>query len=271
MTQDSGRNDDRITIAAIGILSYIVCDLAHEVAGHGMGLLMAGGRSGVLTTTRLIYSHQLPDPQWRLFDLGGPAGNLLWAGACFLAQRAVSAVAPRLRLFLWASVCFSLLWEAGYVIKCGVTGQGDWMALIEGLRPIGFWRAAMLVMGIAFYRGALSVISSELRFVVNPRGSEIHSRVSRLLFALCAAGGLVACFGAIFDPRGRTEMLNSGALSSFGCWVGLLFVPQMYAQRAQQKRGATGPVERSLSVIVLAVIGAVLFIGLLGAGIRISL
>ena len=41
--------DDLISVAAIGILAFISTDIAHEVVGHGIGLLIAGGRSGILT------------------------------------------------------------------------------------------------------------------------------------------------------------------------------------------------------------------------------
>lgn len=54
--------DDLISVAAIGILAFISTDIAHEVVGHGTGLLIAGGRSGILTTTRLIHESQLPNP-----------------------------------------------------------------------------------------------------------------------------------------------------------------------------------------------------------------
>jgi hypothetical protein len=49
------QEDDLISVAAIGILAFICTDIAYEVVGHGIGLLIAGGRSGILTTTRLIY------------------------------------------------------------------------------------------------------------------------------------------------------------------------------------------------------------------------
>jgi hypothetical protein len=115
---------DLISVGAIGILASICTDLAHEVVGHGIGLLIAGGRSRILTTTRLIYAAQLPSPNWRIFDLGGPAGNLIWAGLCFLAQRLIHQTAPKLRLFLGASISFSLFWEFGYLLKCGATRHG---------------------------------------------------------------------------------------------------------------------------------------------------
>jgi hypothetical protein len=53
---------------------------AHEVVERGIGLRIAGGRSGILTTTRLIYESQLPNPNCRIFDIGGPASSTTWVG-----------------------------------------------------------------------------------------------------------------------------------------------------------------------------------------------
>lgn len=189
----------------IGILAFISTDIAHEVVGHGIGLLIACGRSGILTTTRLIYESQLPNPNWRIVDIGEPAGNLIWAGACFLAQRLIRRAAPIMRLFLWASMSFSLFWEFAYLMKCGVTGHGDGMALTEGLTPAWLWRALTFVIGLVLYRGAVSLTSSELHFVVSAKTPLWRSRVVRLLLTLCSAAVLIACAGPIFDPRGRIE------------------------------------------------------------------
>jgi hypothetical protein len=260
--------DDFISVAAIGVLAFISADIAHEVVGHGIGLLIAGGRSGILTTTRLIYESQLPSPNRRIFDIGGPAGNLIWAGICFLAQRSIRRTAPGLRLFLWTSMSFSLFWEFGYLMKCGVTGHGDGMALIEGFTPAWLWRALLCIIGLVLYRGAMSLSSSELHFVLSAATPQWRSRLVRLLLTLCIAGGLIACAGPIFDPRGQIEMLNSGALSSFASWVGLFAVPFLFPLHADQKLVAVTPVRRSIPVIVLAAAASVLFVAILGQGIR---
>jgi hypothetical protein len=224
-----------------------------------------------LTTTRLIYESQLPNPNWRIFDIGGPAGNLIWAGVCFLAQRLIRRAAPIMRLFLWASMSFSLFWEFAYLMKCGVTGHGDGMALTEGLTPAWLWRALTFVIGLVLYRGAVSLTSSELHFVVSAKTPLWRSRIVRLLLILCSAALLIACAGPIFDPRGRIEMLNSGALSSFASWVGLFAVPPLFPLHSDKNVVAVSPVRRSIPVILFAVAASVLFVAILGPGIPFSL
>src|ERR1035437_1978782 len=124
---DARSKDSLVTVAALGALAFIATDVAHEVVGHGLGLLLAGGRAFILTTTRLIYPTQLPAPFWRIFDLAGPIGNLSWAALCLGLQRLIPGAAPRWGLFLWAGSMFALFWEFGYLMKCGVSGQGDAM------------------------------------------------------------------------------------------------------------------------------------------------
>jgi hypothetical protein len=262
--------DDAATVAALGMLAYICTDLAHEVVGHGIGLLLAGGRSGILTTTRLIYASQLPSPNWRVFDLGGPAINLLWAGVCFVAQRLLRREFPRLRLFLWASMCFSFFWEFGYLMKCGVTGHGDWMALIAGLTPDDGWRTALFLFGLSFYWGAIAVASRDLHYMIRSDRPEWRPRLKRILQAVSLSGMFIACAGAIFDPRGRAEIFNSGFLSSFSALIGLWFIPFSFARRADKPIAAAEPVPRSTPLLVFATIAAIWFIVFLGRGIRVS-
>jgi hypothetical protein len=158
--------DSLATVAAIGVLAFVATDVAHEVIGHGIGLLLAGGRAGTLTTTRLIYPAQLPAPLWRIFDLGGPIGNLTWATLCLAMQRLIRPASPGWRLFLWAGATFALFWEFGYLMKCGLSGEGDAMAMIEGLKPSGVWRAMLFLAGLILYGGAIRLLAADLHFVV---------------------------------------------------------------------------------------------------------
>src|SRR5450432_2434844 len=128
--------DDAITVVSIAVIAFIVADIAHEGIGHGSGFFLAGGLSSMLTTTRLIEWVKLGDPQWRIFGLGGPAGNLLFAALGWLGQRLVRGPAVRLRLFFWLVMAFNLFWAFGYLIFSGVTGRGDYMALVEGTKYV---------------------------------------------------------------------------------------------------------------------------------------
>ncbi len=262
--------DSLATVAAIGALAFIVTDLAHEVIGHGIGLLLAGGREGTLTTTRLIYPAQLPAPFWRIFDLAGPIGNLCWTALCLTLQRLIRRPAPRWRLFLWTGAMLGLFWEFGYLMKCGLSGHGDSMALIEGLKPAGIWRALLFLAGLVLYRSAIRLLAAELHFVVHASETEWRPRVRRLLWTLYFATGLTACAGAVLDPRGMGEMLRSGAATSFVACLGLGLVPAFFQRYADKSISRDDFLRWNLPVIGFAVMIFLLFVLVLGPGIHLS-
>jgi hypothetical protein len=262
--------DSLATVAAIGVLAFVATDLAHEVIGHGIGLLLAGGRAGTLTTTRLIYPAQLSEPFWRIFDLAGPIGNLSWAALCLTLQRLLSRAAPGWRLFLWTGAMLGLFWEFGYLMKCGLSGHGDAMALIEGLKPAGVWRGILFLAGLILYRGAIRFLAAELHFVVRASDVEWRPRVRRLLWTLYFAAGFTACAGALLDPRGPGEIMRSGAASSFVACLGLGLVPAFFQRFADTSVSMGDSVRWSVPAIGFAVVIFFFFVLVLGPGIHIS-
>ncbi len=263
--------DDLITVSSIAVLAYILADIAHEGAGHILGFYLAGGKSGLLTTTRLIEWITLPDPQWRIFDLGGLAGNLGFAFLAWLIQLLLRKRPVQLRFFLWLVMAFSLFWAFGYMIFCGVTGRGDWMALIEGTKFLWPGRILFLFLGILLYRVSIRFLTTELHRIIPTNGSKVNSRISRLIWISYISGGLIACAGAVLDPRGAMEILNSGALSSFGATIGLLFIPPSLRRLPEPLNLPETFIYRDLPWILAAAAGAIYFIGILGPGILIWL
>jgi hypothetical protein len=254
------KRDDRLTVAAIAIVAFVIADVAHEVLGHGVGFFLAGGRSGIFTTTRLIETQRLGERGGAIFDLGGPFGNLLFAALPWLAQRLLRRPAPRLRLLLWLVMTFSLYWAFGYLAFCGVVARADWFALIKGLPHLWLWRVLFIAAGLALYRASMQLAASELRWLGHPR-----SGLGRLVFTSYLAAGCIGCAGCILDPRGAWEILNSGALTTFAAMIGLLQVP-----RLSTAFGDTD-IDRSDAWIVSATVIAAFYIGMLGPGIRFAL
>ncbi len=263
--------DDRITLVSIAVLAFIVADIAHEAFGHILGFYLAGGRSALLSTTRLTEWVKLGDPQWRISDLGGPFGNLTFAFLAWLVQRFVRSRPLALKLFLWLVMAFSLFWAFGYLIFCGVLGRGDWMALIDGTQFLWPGRLLFLVIGVALYRASIRLAAKELRWFIPSLDAGAKQRVSRLILISYISGGVIACAGAVLDPRGYFEILNSGALSSFGAAVGLLYVPRIFSSLPENPHLTSAPVSRDLPWLIAASAGAIYYIGILGPGILIWL
>ncbi len=166
---------------------------------------------------------------------------------------------------------FSLFWEFGYLMKCGVSGSGDGMALIEGLTPSWIWRGLLFLIGVLLYRGAIRLLASDLHLIVSASEPGCRSRVRLLLGTIYLAGGLTACAGAILDPRGPAQIFNSGAMTSFVACLGLGFIPQIFARQPEKTLQVSRPVPRSIPLAALAITVLFLFALVLGRGIRFSL
>jgi hypothetical protein len=259
--------DDFITVSSIAVLAFIIADMAHEGLGHGFGFYFAGGQSSMLTTTRLIEWVKLPDPQWRIFDLGGPAVTLVFALLAWVGQKLVRGRAEQLRFFLWLVMVFSLFWAFGYLIFSGASGHGDWMALIAGTRFLWLGRFCFIVIGIALYRASVVLAAKELRWIVPVTGPEVGPRANRLIWISYVSGGLIASAGSILDPQGPIEILKSGAASSFGAAIGMLFVAHVFSTLPAKEHLSDAAISRGLPWILAAAAAAIYYVGILGPGI----
>jgi hypothetical protein len=264
--QAPSSRDDFWTVAAIAVLAAIVTNMAHETIGHGVGLLLAGGRSGIFTTTRLIVPTPVPNPAWCIFDLGGPAGNLAFAGLGWFGLRLLPAARTHWRLFCWLVMAFSLFWAFGYLLFSGVMGRGDWLALL----PEHWWpgRVLLAIAGFLLYEASIRIGAHEFGGILDGSTVDMRVRARRLIGVAWLAGGVIATAGPALDPRGALEMLNSGALSSFAAAVGLLRIPRRLKAVASPPAGQDYTITRSTGWMVAALAASVFFIALLGPGIR---
>lgn len=259
--------DDRWTVAAVAVIAYVLADVGHEVVGHGIGYVLAGGRSGIFTTTRIIGDQRIGFAGSRVLDLGGPFGNLLFAGLGWVGQRVVRRPAGRVRLLLWLTMAFNLFWGVGYLMYSGVLDRGDWLALLPRTH-LWIGRVVLVVVGWVLYRWSMRVVGLELGWIVSKGEVGWEFRVRRLVLLSYFAGGLIACAGAVLDPRGYGEMVNSGAASSFLAAVGLLFVPKLFERVPELNFIPEGVVARSIGWIVGAAAVSIFYIGVLGPGAR---
>jgi hypothetical protein len=181
--------DDRTTIVAIAVLVFILADIAHETFGHGIGYFLAGGASGIFTTTRVIPALWLSDSHADIFDLGGPAGNLVFAALPSLAQPLVRSPAPRLRLFLVLLMAYSLFWAFGYLLLRGVDARGDWFAVIQDASPLWLWRVVFVVARFALYRFSMCLFAAEFHWILSKDDPDSRFRLRRLILLSYIAGG----------------------------------------------------------------------------------
>jgi hypothetical protein len=268
-------HDDALTLCAIAALAFVVADVAHEIIGHGAGFVAVGGRSAVMTTTRLIVDgRSLTRLGGRIFSVGGPLGNLVFAGLAWLAQRRLHGLGARARVFLWLVAALNLLWAVGYLVYSGVLGLGDWAELVQGLAPAWLWRPGLLVLGLVLYYVSARALASEMRWFAGTDDALQPRRRRRLIFLSYLASGLVACAGALPDPRGASQVLYSAVPETFYGNLPLLLTPCLFSRLPGRvdRAGLAAPalVERSAGWIVAAALATALYVGLLGPGIPIG-
>lgn len=75
----SDRNTKLVYLATIGIFSYVVADMIHEVVGHGGTCLILGNKIELLTS---VYFKSRPGSI--LVDLGGPTASLIFGVLAFI-------------------------------------------------------------------------------------------------------------------------------------------------------------------------------------------
>ena len=267
-SREVASRDDRWTVIAVAVIAFVLADVGHEVVGHGMGYVLAGGRTGIFTTTRLLGDQRVGVAGLRVLDLGGPFGNLMFAGMGWLGQRLLRRPAERVRLLLWLVMAFSLFWGFGYLIYSGVLNKGDWLALLPGMKYAWPRRVVLVVAGWILYRWSMRLVGRELRWIVSKDETDWQFRVKRLVLLSYFAGGLIACAGAVLDPHGYGEIVNSGAASSFLAAVGLLFVPRLFETTPESSVASGSAVRHSFGWIAAAVSVSVFYIAILGPGIR---
>jgi hypothetical protein len=95
-----------------------------------------------------------------------------------------------------------------------------------------------------------------------------REEMRRLVSPAYLAGGFLFVAGSALNPIGPSLILLSGVSSGFGAMAGLLMVPRLVEARAIAPASPTSPIAFSPGWMTAGVLVAVLFIALLGPGIR---
>src|SRR5712664_4158348 len=109
-------NDDLLTVCAISFLAEILGNVLHEGLGHAATALLAGTKSGLLTT--VAWSSDFDS---RLVAAGGTLANLAASIVFWIALRNAKSASVRWRFFLLTSFAFNLFEGTGYFLFSGVT------------------------------------------------------------------------------------------------------------------------------------------------------
>jgi len=252
--------DDVLTISAISVLVFIMADVLHEGVGHALLAFLTGTQSGVLSTVAWSSSFDS-----RLVAAGGTLVNLAAGIVFWIALRALPEASAQLHFFLLLSSAFNLFDATGYFFFSGVTDFGDWAAVIAGMPPHWLWRAGLVVFGIAAYYGAVLVVGHAIvRYVGVPRNDV--KRLRKLTVLPYVSAILISSVAGLLNPVGVQLVWQSALPATAGANCGLLWLRHYIPKGTRPEQ--TESVERDYKWVGMAVVFALLFIFVLGPGIK---
>ena len=261
--------DDRLTLIALGVLAFALADVTHEALGHGLATLAVGGKAVLLTTC--YFNSSGPYSRW--IPAAGGLMNVLVGLGSFVVLRFFPRLSPPSRYFLVLAAAFNLFFAFGYPAYSGIACFGDWAAVISGLAPQWLWRMLLVAIAVVGYYGSMkmlvTVIAPFAGSVGRPAGGPPDkARLQRITLIPYVAAMVLACMAGAMNPGGWRTMLTAGlpaAAAAFGLTQMDHFVEQGWSALSQE---TIQPIQRSLVCIMIAVIVFILFIAVLGPGIR---
>lgn len=254
-------NDDRLTLVAISALACVLQDILHEGLGHAVTAWLSGAHQVTLSTVAMQ-----SDIETRWISASGTLVNLLFAGVFWLLLRNRKSYGSALRYFLVLAMTGNLFTGTGYFFFSGVANFGDWAAVIHDLQPYWLWRVGLIIAGAASYYASMLLVAAELRpFQLPEQG---WHRIRNLSWTPYFTDGILAGVAGLLNPAGLFYVIASALPSTLGANAGLLSLPWIMRGQNVQSAETVAPVRRSLPWIVTGAVVALLFIAVLGRGIR---
>ena len=254
---------DRLTLAAVAVVAYSLGTMLHEAVGHGGACLISGGTPIVVSTVHMECSADT-----RLVMAGGTLVNLASAAVFFALLRAARR-GSLLQYFAWLSMTIHLMVSAGYFLFSGVGGFGDWAMFIRGLGPEWLLRIVLAVFGAAAYVAVTRFCAREMRPLVGS-GERRARRAAELMRTPYFTGGALHCISGALNPVGMYLVALSAAAATFGGTSGLMWMHNWLkgADLAEPDEGEAAAIGRSWAWIAAGAVVAVVFIVVLGPGVR---
>jgi hypothetical protein len=260
------RLPDLWTIAAIAICATVVTDFIHEGLGHGGMCIGTGAQALVLSTVHFECSADT-----RLVAAGATLANLIFGAIFFGASRAAKR-APSLRYFFWLLMTFNVFDAGGYFLFSGIGNFGDWAVVVAGLQPSWAWRVGLVVLGtVTYFLLFVPLCLRELRPFLG-KDTEIRvQRARQLTVVPYLTSGILSCAAGALNPVGPLLILVSAAAASFGGHSGLAWMwTLLHGPRIPNSELQMPEIERNRVLMIAAAVLAILFIAVLGPGVRLN-
>jgi len=264
---------DPWTVGAIAVIAYAIGNVVHEGLGHGGACVLVGGRPVELNAIFFECSVEgLPPAAGRWLAAGGSIANLAAAVPAWIALQQLPRTWGRARAFAWLLLAVDLLMPFGYLLFSGLGNIGDWAAVVRGLEPPLAWRGALSVAGaLLYFRLAPRLLMPPLEQFLGTGAEQRQLRAQTLSVLPYAVGGLTYVAAGVLNPHGIYLVLISAVAASFGGTSLLVWYPVVWARRTPlASESVPLGVPRSRGWLVAAAITLVVFVGVLGPGVRLT-
>jgi hypothetical protein len=230
-----------LVLCSVGVASYILADIFHEVVGHGGTCFIIGNKIDLITS---VYFKSSPGSF--LTDIGGPMANLL-AGLIihtFLKkQKSLSLLST---LFLLNIMAYNLFWFSGTILQSGFSNAGDWTYAIKELNIGSLGKPVLVIAGVTAYLLSIKII----RLHVNRAGLIFPGfPLKQSVFYSYFAAAIAAIIAALFFKYDRTHAAIEGFLEMLGALPIIFIIPGLQS-KANNYEFRAGPVF-TVSVFIL--------------------
>ena len=254
-------SDSVLTLAAIGTLAYVSCDLLHELVGHGGACLATGGQPVTFSTVHFqCFGGWQPG-----VCAAGILANIIAGAALWLIARRSAKLSIRVRYFVWLAMAYNLFTGWGYVVSSSLGNSGDLANAFRAAPPAWHWRAMAAPVGVLFYVLSTWIAAVQVRPLIGPG---YPARLWRLiLIPYFGSAAVASAAGALNQIMHAHLAITLAVSTTLGSW-GFLLVPLVLLTSRTAPAPVAPAIPRSLGWMVAAVLVAAVFVGVVGPGLR---
>jgi hypothetical protein len=261
---DSELRDDATTLTGLGVLAFILTDVVHEALGHGLAALLLGAKPVLLTTCYLSTAGTVS----RWIPAAGGLANLALGGFALLFLRWSRLRVMRFRYFLVLVAAFNLFFATAYPAYSGIARFGDWAAVIDGLEPSWLWRLLLVVSALVGYLLTMVLVARAANPFCGSREPGSLQRLQRITLIPYLAALAAALLGGVPNPAGW-KVIFTAAMPAAAASFGLTQLDHLPAATSPSLLVDHSPcILRSSAWIAAAIVALVIFVVVLGPGIR---
>ena len=145
------------TLIAVSIISWILVNMLHEIAGHAGFAYLSGLKIKAVNTTTAYLDVNWDNEiavngfwRYRLFLFGGVFLNFISGLIGYLVLRYNQSLSPQMRMFLWLFISFSYTVIVMNLVSAPLTGGGDFAGIINTFDNKQLARSFVITGGVIF-------------------------------------------------------------------------------------------------------------------------